>query len=119
MCTRGYRDFTQANDYQRLALRTSPHATSMSMKERGANAAMGLAGEAGEVVDSYKKHLFQGHPLDAREICNELGDILWYVALMCDTHGLQMSEVMEANLTKLAKRYPDGFSVERSVNRSE
>lgn len=83
------------------------------------NAALGLGGEAGEVQDIIKKHEFQGHDLVLDDVKNELGDVLWYVALMCETLGISLDEVMEMNLTKIKKRYPNGFNYESSVNRSE
>lgn len=79
--------------------------------------ALGLSGETGEVVDSLKKMLFQDHPLEKQTICDELGDVLWYMVLLCDTMGLTLEDVMSYNVEKRRKRYPDGFSPERSLNR--
>lgn len=104
-----------ANEYQRLALRTE--APGREPRERLLNAALGLCGEAGEFADTLKKHLFHGHALDEAELRKELGDVLWYAALACDALGLQLDDVMAANVEKLRRRYPDGFSSERSINR--
>ena len=104
----------QASKYQRLAMRTAPQIAAI---ERLTNAALGLAGEAGEFADSVKKSRYQGHDLNALELANELGDVLWYVALACQALNLDMSEVMGRNLYKLDVRYPDGFDPERSRNR--
>jgi NTP pyrophosphatase (non-canonical NTP hydrolase) len=104
----------QANEYQRRAMRTAPQITDA---ERLVNAALGLAGEAGEFADSVKKARYQGHDLNALELANELGDVLWYVALACAALGFDMSDVMDGNLRKLRQRYPDGFDAERSRNR--
>jgi NTP pyrophosphatase (non-canonical NTP hydrolase) len=87
--------------------------------ERILNAALGLGGESGEVCDMLKKHLFQGHPLDHNELILELGDILWYVAYMAYALGVPLEEVAQRNVDKLRKRYPNGFSVEASVNRKD
>jgi NTP pyrophosphatase (non-canonical NTP hydrolase) len=106
-----------ADEYQRLALRTE--APGRPRRERLLNAALGLCGEAGEFADSLKKAEFHAHPLDEAELRKELGDVLWYVALACDSLGLQLGEVMEANIEKLRRRYPEGFSSERSRNRAE
>lgn len=106
-----------ANDYQRLAMRTE--APGRARAERLLNAALGLAGEAGEFADSIKKWQFHTHPLDEAELRKELGDVLWYVALACDAMGLQLGDVMAENIEKLRRRYPEGFSAERSLNRSE
>lgn len=47
----------------------------------------------------------------------ELGDALWYVALACDAPGLRLGDVMHENIEKLRRRYPDGFSSARSLQR--
>jgi NTP pyrophosphatase (non-canonical NTP hydrolase) len=104
-----------ADEYLRLALRTE--APGRPQRERLLNAALGLAGEAGEFADGIKKHAFHGHPLDEAALRKELGDVLWYAALACDALGLTLSEVMAANVEKLRRRYPDGFSSARSIER--
>ena len=68
-------------DYQSLAARTL--GRDRTREQQIANAALGLAGEAGEVADHIKKHLFHDFPLDEAEVVKELGDCLWYVAAMC------------------------------------
>ena len=79
--------------------------------------ALGLAGESGEVVDRVKKMLYQGHRLDAVGLLEELGDVLWYIALMCNALEWTLDDALDLNVRKLRERYPDGFEVERSVNR--
>jgi len=49
-------------------------------------AALGLNGEAGEVSEIIKKHLLHGKDLDKDHLIDELGDVLWYYALMLDTN---------------------------------
>lgn len=78
----------------------------------------GLAGESGEVIDVIKKWRFQGHALDRLDLLNELGDVLWYIALICSTFGYTLDDAMQANVEKLYRRYPDGFSSERSKERA-
>lgn len=79
--------------------------------------ALGLAGEAGEVADLIKKHIGHGHDLDVNKLKLELGDCLWYIAGLAHVLGLNLSEIAQANITKLKKRYPNGFSHEASKNR--
>jgi len=100
------------NEYQKLALRTANKD-----KDLVINAALGLAGESGEVADLIKKHLFQGHELNKEKIVDELGDILWYIAIMAEGLGVEMEVIPTHNIDKLRKRYPNGFEVERSINR--
>ena len=79
--------------------------------------ALGLAGESGEVVDQIKKHLFQGHPLDKERLIDELGDLLWYYVLLCHYLDCTLTEIMQTNVHKLLRRYPDGFAIARSLER--
>jgi NTP pyrophosphatase (non-canonical NTP hydrolase) len=81
--------------------------------------ALGLCGEAGEVAEHLKKTLYHDHPMDISALRNELGDVLWYWVVLCDTLGLSPDEVIEANVEKRSKRYPEGFSAERSLRRPD
>lgn len=81
--------------------------------------AMGLAGEAGETADYLKKVLGHGHPLDLPRIEKELGDVLWYLAVLANSFGLSLNQVAKTNVEKLRTRYPEGFSSHASLNRSD
>lgn len=105
------------DDYQQLAERTAN--TDLPYEMQLATAALGLAGEAGEVADSIKKNLGHGHTLDPEHIRKELGDIQWYVSRLAYLLGYTLGEVAEENILKLQKRYPDGFSDFRSINRAD
>jgi NTP pyrophosphatase (non-canonical NTP hydrolase) len=72
--------------------------------------ALGLAGEAGEVVDIVKKWRYQGHGFDASRFREEMGDVLWYLALMCSAFGWTLDDVMVVNIRKMREHYPNGFS---------
>lgn len=89
----------------------------LTMGESVLNASMGLAGEAGETCDLLKKVIFHGHDLDKEKLKLELGDVLFYLTWLADVYGFQMSEIAQANITKLRARYPDGFDLEKSLNR--
>lgn len=99
------------NDYQQEALRTAT-----GNGHNIANAAMGLSGEAGECTDIIKKHLFHGHALDVEHLAKELGDVAWYIAVCAHIIGYDLETVLQMNVDKLRKRYPDGFSEEKSIN---
>jgi NTP pyrophosphatase (non-canonical NTP hydrolase) len=103
--------------YQKLASRTVN--TNLSTDSMIANFALGLVSEGGEVGDIVKKQLFHGHAEDKDSIRDELGDVLWYVANLARAYGISMEEVARRNVEKLKRRFPDGFSVDRSVNRIE
>lgn len=110
-----FADELTANDYQRMAMRTSGDYDSPVHKIR--NAVYGLNGEAGEIIDLLKKHEFQGHDLNVDDMAEELGDVLWYCALLAEALGLTLEQVMRGNIDKLKARYPDGFDKARSINR--
>lgn len=100
--------------YQVLALRT------VSDKEQGnllINGALGLSGESGEVADMIKKWKFQGHLLDYAKLAEEIGDVMWYCAIMSEAIGFTLDDIMQMNITKLEERYPKGFETKRSINR--
>lgn len=127
------------NEYQKLALRTeapkdfykAPEAVLKAFAMLGAisnpqkdlsvirlmEGLMGLAGEGGEACDILKKVLFQGHKLDREHMALELGDIAWYIALAADAIGYDLDTIFQMNIDKLYARYPDGFEVDKSVNR--
>lgn len=109
-------DGLTANEYQRAALRTA-QIDKYSKDELLLNGVMGLCGEAGEVIDLVKKWKFQGHELDKEKVLQELGDNFWYGSLIAYALGYKLSDIFEVNIEKLQKRYPEGFSKERSVHR--
>lgn len=104
------------NEYHRAAIRTAPELNRQQML---IDAALGLTGEAGEVADLVKKANYQGHILDKEAVMKELGDVAWYIALACQALGVTMQEVLQMNVDKLRKRYPDGFDDWMSRNRTE
>ena len=69
--------------------------------------------------DIVKKHLHQGHELDKDKLIKELGDVAWYLAEACFALDIELETVLNLNIEKLKKRYPEGFEVNKSVNRSE
>ena len=83
------------------------------------NACLGLSGEVGELNDMIKKWIFHEKPFDEEHAKKELGDVLWYVAMMCHSFGWDLDEIMQMNVDKLKARYPQGFSVELANNRKE
>ena len=107
----------EINEYQKLAMVTLNKE--LSEKEMLTNAVMGLCGESGEACDIVKKHLFHGHELDRDALIKELGDVAWYLAEASEALGISLDEVLDRNIEKLKKRYPEGFSSEKSINRTE
>lgn len=105
------------DEYQRAAMRTANKA--LATDEMILNAAMGMNGEAGEVIDQLKKARFQGGILDRTKLIRETGDLLWYCALMAEALDVSLAEIAQINIAKLRARYPDGFDADRSNHRAK
>ena len=102
-------------EYEQLAARTlNP---SLSRDQRLLDAAAGLAEEAGEVLGLVRKHFFMDHPLDPARVTTELGDALWCLTAAAGALGITLEDVAAANIAKLRKRYPTGYSNEESRSR--
>lgn len=127
----------QGNEYQKLAMRTNDKKSTdrllnkindLEIGNRGEdtpeielggvlNAALGLSGEVGELNDMLKKWIFHEKQLDAEHLKREIGDIYWYLALMCDSFEFNLDEIMQINVDKLKARYPEGFDTYRANHR--
>ena len=105
------------DEYQELAARTL--GRDRTHEQQLANAALGLTGEAGEVAEVIKKHLFHATPLDQEALVKELGDCLWYLGAFATVLGLSLDDIAQRNIDKLRRRYPEGFDPERSRTRTE
>ena len=83
------------------------------------NMIMGMNGEVGELTDLIKKNMFQGHDLYDSQVVDELGDIMFYIVNLCNILDIEMEHVLDYNISKLQKRYPNGFTKGDSINREE
>ena len=81
------------------------------------HSAMGLATEAGELLDMLKKHIFAGKPLDIVNAKEELSDSLWYIAKGIDSVRSTMDDILSLNINKLKLRYPEKFQEKLSHER--
>ena len=124
-------------DYQRLAMRTNDRKATDRLSQKvnewmaGSpdgidiggvlNGVLGLTGESGEFADIIKKWIFHQKELDIDHAKKELGDVMWYVAMICESFDWSLDEVMGMNIDKLIARYPigEGFTVERANHRKE
>lgn len=102
-------------EFMKSVLRTA--RLNFSPEKQLSNVLLGLTGETGELIDCYKKQLFQDHPQDLPKIMNEVGDVLYYLYLLSHTEGFSIEYCMELNKQKLLRRYPIEFSSEQSMNR--
>lgn len=102
------------NEYQELARRTQNPALTIAQKE--AHALHGMASEVGEIHAIYQK-VFQGHDMNYQKVIDEMSDLMWFIAELADTIGVDLDSVAQFNVDKLRKRYPEGFDADRSLHR--
>ncbi|HEU4715480.1 MAG TPA: nucleoside triphosphate pyrophosphohydrolase family protein [Candidatus Saccharimonadales bacterium] len=98
------------NDYQTAALRT---AAPKDKKDEVFHLVLGLCGESGEIAEKVKKivrdHGSDFSHLDKNDLVKELGDVLWYVAVLADHFDISLGDVVEKNIAKLADRQKRGL----------
>lgn len=94
-------------DYQRAAAQTAGEHASLDQEK--ANWSMGLAGEAGELIDLIKKDIFMGVSATQADLESEAGDVLWYLSNLCYVLEIDLQRVAENNIKKLRARYPNGW----------
>lgn len=90
-----------------------------SSQLRLSHAALGLSGETGEVTDIIKKYLMYGKEFDNKELAEELSDVLWYMSVILHEIGYTYNDIMELNINKLKKRYPNGFNKKDAIKRMD
>ena len=81
--------------------------------------AVGIAGEAGELLDAIKKGVIYNKPFDEPNIIEELGDLEFYMEGLRQAFGFYRDEIIEANVEKLSIRYEDGYSDQAAQTRAD
>lgn len=77
---------------------------------RALHSCLGLATEVGELTDVYKKFVFYGKPIDFTNVAEEIGDVMWYLAIICNDLEISFEEVQQKNIAKLRQRFPEKFT---------
>ena len=84
------------------------------------HAALGVAGEAGELVDAIKKEIIYGKELDRANLVEELGDLRFYIQAAMMLYGISEQEVLQQNANKLSIRYKQlRYSDEEAQGRAD
>jgi len=123
-------EIKEINDYVELADRTNLIGESLSRAmarlqdpdvfhvEHGLQ---GLTTELGELMDIQKRHVMYGKDIDWDHVVEELGDTMWYLALICRVAqkktGKDPARMLAININKLNTRYPDKFTEHAALNR--
>ena len=94
------------SEYQNAAATTAIYPASVQILYP----TLGLAGEAGEVADKVKKIIRDDKdtPEYRTEIAKEIGDVLWYCAVLADDLGYDLQQIADMNIWKLKERMASG-----------
>ena len=103
-----YKKVSDLDMYQKVALTTAIYPREQAI----IYPTLGLTGEAGEVANKVKKIIRDGSDKTSEDmvqaISSEIGDCLWYIAILADDVGVKLSDIANANLEKLANRKEKG-----------
>ena len=108
------------NEYQVSALRTAKLFG--TVKENLNHAALGIATEGGEFTTEVKRLVIYGNPMTVgvqQHMAEELGDLLWYIALAAESLGASLHQIARDNVTKLQKRFPDSYTDKAAEARAD
>ena len=99
-----YKKVSDLDMYQKVALTTAIYPREQAI----IYPTLGLTGEAGEVANKVKKIIRDGSDSKdeklVSEIKAEIGDCLWYIAVLASDFGIKLSDIASTNLEKLANR---------------
>ena len=96
------------SEYQNLAKRTAVYPEGVAIYYL----TLGLTGEAGEIANKVKKIIRDNDSKITDEMSEdlkkELGDVMWYIAMLCNELNISLDDVMKYNIDKLASRMERG-----------
>lgn len=107
-------------EYLELSEKTlSDHFNLKDSKEQKMfHAVIGLSTESNELLDQFKKHVFYNRELDLVNLKEELGDVMWYIAILLRELDVKFEDVLDWNIEKLKKRYGEKFDTQKSIDRN-
>lgn len=82
-------------------------------------AAIGLAGETGEVLELFKKECFYGQHLDTTKLTKELGDVFHYFSRVCHLNHISINAIIQTHEEKMKARFPNGYSDAAAIARAD
>lgn len=89
-------------------------------KANSLHMAVGISGEAGELLDAIKKAVIYNKPLDRENVIEELGDLEFYMEGLRAELGITREQTIESNIAKLGVRYSSGsYSDKQAIQRAD
>lgn len=79
---------------------------------------LGMQTEVGELADPFKKNMAYKKEIDYINVKEEIGDLMWYVANLCDILDFNLEEIMITNINKLKTRFPEKYTHEKAISRN-
>lgn len=108
------------DEYQKKALKTV-HISYDDPLMQNSVWVMGIAGEAGEIVEKWKKAIAyrdgKFNDEEFNDFKKEFADVIWYLAVLADSLGVSLDEIMQQNVAKLADRQKRGVIKGQGDNR--
>jgi NTP pyrophosphatase (non-canonical NTP hydrolase) len=106
----------EIQNYQSKASRTMANLESKILDEL--HMVLGMQTEAAEISDVFKKNIAYNKDIDYVNVKEEIGDLMWYVANICNINGWDLRDILATNIKKLEARYPEKFTNEKAVSRN-
>ncbi len=94
-------------EYQKLCKLTARKGKDVN--EDLCNWGLGVSGEAGDIASCIKKLIFHQNDSIKDGIKENIGDMMWYSAMICNSLEWDFEKILEKNIKKLKERYPKGF----------
>ncbi len=110
------KEINNLKEYQKICQKT---AKKFKNKEKEILVwGLGITSEAGDVAGCIKKTFI--HNNDQKDgIKENIGDIMWYTAMICNYFNWDFDEILKENIQKLKKRYPRGFTIKRAKRKDK
>ena len=114
-------DIKKSLYYNKFDLNSDSQVDVYDIKERigvdTLHGILGIATESVELIQAINKAIVTKEEFDVVNMKEEIGDIMWYIALLCNTHNIDLKQVMQTNIDKLKQRFPEKFTTENANNR--
>jgi NTP pyrophosphatase (non-canonical NTP hydrolase) len=105
-------------EYQKKVLKNFKPRRDLTSKESAIlDWTLGIAGEAGEIIDEIQHIIFHKQNRDIMELAKEIGDCFWYLTALCAELGISIEDILELNVAKLNYRHGGHFTYDTSVNK--
>jgi NTP pyrophosphatase (non-canonical NTP hydrolase) len=105
----------EISEYQKKSARTNADCGTLLLNN--IHMVLGMQTESSEIADVFKKKIAYGKEIDYVNVKEEIGDVMWYIANMCNINGWDLRDILDTNINKLQSRYPEKFDSENALNR--